>query len=758
MDAALAQTGDVEDPLAAAVRATRMPIVVTNPRLADNPLVFVNDAFCKLTGYARSELLGRNCRLLQGPKTNQGEVTKLRGSVLAQQPVDIEILNYCKDGTPFWNRLHIVPLHDVSGTLIYFFASQLDVTAERDRLASLERQNAALLEEMAARQRADLSNAAKSRFLAVASHDIRQPLQSLLLLQGTLAKMVHGQAAGTLIGRLGHMLDSMSSMLTSLLDLNQIEAGAVRIEVGAVRIEDILDRIIDGFAFDAHAKGLVLRVVACSLYVHSDARLLEQMVRNLVANAVKYTDVGKILLGCRRHDGMLRLEVWDTGIGIPQLEVEAIFQEYHQLEYGSHRSNHGLGLGLAIVQRLAGLLHHTIQVSSRPGSGSMFSIELPLAGGDAIIPKHQAVGVIEDGLARLARRTIAILLIEDDPETSASLSALLEDEGYSVVVSRDCVLALAMVERDDLRPDLIMTDSRLPADRNGPAFTMRLQQLLGYDIPVIMLTGEVSTELFAGVELPNHLRLTKPVKLRELTQAVQRALSVARSVTAVASRAEAATEPGLTGCLVLVVDDNEHIGDAIRTVIEADGGLVETYATSEAFMAAYRPGPRACLLVDAYLPGMNGIDLLRQLRHDGDTLPAIMITGNSDVAMAVAAMKAGASDFIEKPVGAAELLASIRRAIDSSAGLERLAAWRETASSHLGGLTERQRQIMVMVLAGQPSKNIAADLGISQRTVENHRASVMRKTGAKSLPALARLALAANWGGADGEIVMPALG
>ncbi len=150
-------------------------------------------------------------------------------------------------------------------------------------------------------------------------------------------------------------------------------------------------------------------------------------------------------------------------------------------------------------------------------------------------------------------------------------------------------------------------------------------------------------------------------------------------------------------------------------------------------------------MIDAYLPGMNGIELLRQLTLSGHRLPAIMITGNSDVAIAVQAMKAGAVDFIEKPIGRSELLAGVDRALEQSRDSSALAAWRETASGHVAALTRRQREIMELVLAGQPSKNIAADLRISQRTVENHRAAIMRRTGAKSLPALARLALAAAW-------------
>ena len=178
-------------------------------------------------------------------------------------------------------------------------------------------------------------------------------------------------------------------------------------------------------------------------------------------------------------------------------------------------------------------------------------------------------------------------------------------------------------------------------------------------------------------------------------------------------------------------------------MLEEDGRIVEDYAACEAFLEAYRPGREACLLIDAYLPGMSGLELLQRLNEAGHRLPAIMITGNGDVPMAVQAMKAGASDFIEKPIGRDELLASIERALEASRDSSKLSAWREEAADRVASLTPRERQIMELVLAGHPSKNIAADLGISQRTVENHRAAIMKRTGSKSLPALARLALAA---------------
>ena len=199
--------------------------------------------------------------------------------------------------------------------------------------------------------------------------------------------------------------------------------------------------------------------------------------------------------------------------------------------------------------------------------------------------------------------------------------------------------------------------------------------------------------------------------------------------------------------VIFVVDDDSHVREAIRSVLEEDGRTVEDFAACEAFLEAYRPGREACLLIDAYLPGMNGLELLQRLQMPAHRLPAIMITGNSDVPMAVQAMKAGASDFIEKPIRPRRIARQRRSRAGTVAGFEQT-VWHggRTRRNHVAGLTPRQRQIMDMVLAGHPSKNIAADLGISQRTVENHRASIMKKTGSKSLPALARLALAAGAG------------
>jgi two-component system CheB/CheR fusion protein len=659
-----------------------------------------------------------------------------------------------------WYMRRILPYrtdnNGVEGVVITF----VDMTDRRHVAQALE----------AAKRQAQLANVAKSRFLAAASHDLRQPLQTLALLQGLLAKAVEGERAQQLVARLDDTLGTISGMLNTLLDINQIDAGTVGVEMADFPISDLLERLRDEFTYHAQAQGLALRVVPCGLSIHTDPRLLEQMIRNLLSNALKYTRQGKVLLGCRRHRGMLSVEVWDTGIGIPEAELQAIFEEYHQLDNAARERNRGLGLGLSIVQRLAKLLGHRVSVRSQPGKGSVFAIEVALPPAVAEPPCDLGRRGAAGGIADAAGHTGAILVVEDDPEVRELLELLLTHEGHQTVAAPDGRTALDLVARGAIQPDLIVADYNLPNGMNGLQVAAQLRERLHRTIPVIVLTGDISTGALRSIALQDCVQLNKPVKVNELTQAIQRLLPIQSSALqspvqsgvhpqapqpVAAVPVAAAGNPGPP--VIIVVDDDNQVRAAIREVLEEAGRAVEDYSSCEAFLAAYRPGREACLLIDAYLPGMSGIDLLRRLGDAGHRLPAIMITGHSDVPIAVQAMKAGALDFIEKPVGHDELLASVERALELSRDDNALIACREAAAHHMASLTARQRQIMERVLSGEPSKNIAADLGISQRTVENHRASIMKRTGAKSLPALARLALAAV-GSAIDEPARPTAG
>ncbi len=637
-----------------------------------------------------------------------------------------------QSGVWFLRRILPYRTHDdsVEGVVITF----TDVT-ERKRIAgALD----------AARQAAELASRAKSRFLAAASHDLRQPLQTLALLQGLLSKKVESDAARQLVARFGETLTAMSGMLNTLLDINQIEAGVVRAEKTDFPVNDLFDQLRQEFHYHAQAQGLAMRVVPCGLWIHSDRRLLEQMLRNLLSNALKYTESGKVLLGCRRHGDMLCIEVGDTGVGIPEAEYAAIFDEYHQLDNAARERSRGLGLGLSIVQRLGVLLGHRVRVHSRPGKGSIFSVEVARAWREMASPP-QAKRPAPDGRQdHDGGPAGTVLIVEDDPEVRDLLELLLKEEGYRTMMARDGAAALDMAAKGRAEPDLLLADYNLPGGMNGLQLGAKLRENLHRALPIIILTGDISTGTLRDIAREGYVQLNKPVKLKELTETIRHLLSD------VTGPARVPIPGGKAGPVIFVVDDDRQLRAAIRSVLEDDGRTVEDYPSCEAFLGAWHPGHDGCLLVDAYLPGMNGIELLRKLHEADHRLPAIMITGDSDVHMAVEAMKAGAVDFIEKPISDGELLASITRALEQSRDADKRAAWREAAAGHIVDLTARQRQVMEMVLAGHPSKNIAADLGISQRTVENHRASIMRKTGAKSLPALARLALAAAWSDADG--------
>ena len=267
-----------------------------------------------------------------------------------------------------WYACRVVPYRTkesrIEGVVITFS----DITARKQAEDGLN----------AARLLAENANLGKSRFLAAASHDLRQPLQTVSLLQGLLARKLKDRPELELVARSEEALMAMSGMLNTLLDINQLEAGVVRPEFVDFPINDLLERMRTEFAYHMKAHGLDWRVVPCRLAVRSDPRLLEQMIRNLLSNAVKYTKTGGVLLGCRRRGARLRIEIWDTGLGIPEGQLRAIFQEFHQIDNPAREAGRGLGLGLAIVQRLGDLLSHRVDVRSRPGSGSVFSIEVAL--------------------------------------------------------------------------------------------------------------------------------------------------------------------------------------------------------------------------------------------------------------------------------------------------------------------------------------------------------------------------------------------
>jgi two-component system CheB/CheR fusion protein len=634
--------------------------------------------------------------------------------------------------TGAWYVKRIMPYRASNKTVGGVVITFSDITARRNIAYALE----------VAERKAQLANLGKTRFLAAASHDLRQPLQTLVLLHEMLAKNVVNEKAKKLVVRLDETVGAMTGMLNALLDINQIEAGTVVTEKVTFPINELFQRLQNEFAFHAQAQNLELHVVPCSLSINTDPRLLEQMIRNLLSNALKYTKTGKVLLGCRRQKNQISIEIWDTGIGIPVTEQQAIFDEYHQLDISARERSRGLGLGLSIVKRLAELLGHRITVRSQHGHGSGFSIEVKLP---PVVPPLRRE-ILPDKKPTKPKSTkskqLSILLVEDEVSVKELLQLLLEGEGHDVVAAADGNEALKLVASGQQNFDILLTDYNLPNGMDGLELAANLRKKLGHQLPTIVLSGNISTGLLREIAEQNCVHLNKPVKLDILMATIERMLTK-KSLSPVKPTPITVPHSHPDKASIFIVDDDHLVCEALCSVFADAGYDCASFDSSESFLATYKPGREGCLLIDAYLPGMNGLELIQHLRKIGDNIPAIMITGNSDVTMAVEAMKAGASDFIEKPIGSLELIASVERALDQTKDSGKRDAWNSAAAKHIADLTPRQREIMDMVVAGHPSKNIAADLKISQRTVENHRAAVMERTGCKSIPALARLALAA---------------
>ena len=442
---------------------------------------------------------------------------------------------------------------------------------------------------------------------------------------------------------------------------------------------------------------------------------------------------------------MLAIEVWDTGIGVPADQFEAIFEEYRQLDNAARERSRGLGLGLPIVKRLGDLLGHPVRVASRLGRGTVFAIDVAINIDAAPhVSKLQAPPAPPE--PKRAPQAVhptggEILLVEDDPEIREMLALYLRELGHRPTAVSDGAEALDMMVRKAVRPDVILTDYNLPGVMNGVQLIAGLRNQAGRHIPAIMLTGDTSAAVMQDIAAQDCTQLHKPVPLAELQDTIH---ALMPSLAPPRRR-----PPGSP--IVVIIDDDSQLRQALREILEDDGNAVEDHPSCEAFMAVHELGSSmpgdGCLLVDAALPGLSGLDLLHRLRNAGDRLPTIMITGQGDPHGAVEAMRAGALDYLEKPVSRCELLTAVRHALEVSLDMNKRAARRDAAAASIAGLTERQKQVMGLVIAGHPSKNIAADLGISQRTVENHRAAIMEKTGSTSLPALARLAMTAAWAG-----------
>lgn len=348
------------------------------------------------------------------------------------------------------------------------------------------------------------ANLAKSRFLAVASHDLRQPLHALNLFVAQLGSTTSSSEKAALTRNIGSAIDSMNRLFNELLDISRLDAGALTPRISVFAIGDVLAQIETTFALAAHEKGLHFVVVKCAAWVESDSILLGRILLNLVSNAVRYTSVGGVVVGCRRIASGLRIDVFDSGAGIAEDQRGAIFGEFYRLQPEGQEVGEGLGLGLAIVERLCSLLGHPLALTSVHGKGSRFSVSVPLA--PAGLParrqrsSHPRMDVLDGRV---------VVVIDDDPLVRDGTKGLLTSWGCRVVIAQSSEEATRSL--DGVTPDLIISDLHLPGARSGVEAIEDLRREFGAGVPAFLISGDISIGQSGKVGLAGHPLLHKPV-------------------------------------------------------------------------------------------------------------------------------------------------------------------------------------------------------------------------------------------------------
>ncbi|MCR6629667.1 MAG: ATP-binding protein [Magnetospirillum sp.] len=512
---ALAKTGGALRASEAERRRAEDSLLAAKER-AEEILSSITDGFYALDGAWRFTYINQRAQQILGKRPDQVlgcnffEVfPQVRGTVVHQTYARVlterqpEQFDFISPILKRWTSFSVYPAGD-GGIAVYF----RDIS---DRKAT----EAALI---AAKDEAERANLAKSQFLAAASHDLRQPVQSLFFFHDILAGKLRSHPCAAVVATMHSALDAIKGLLDGLLDISRLHAGIIEVAVADFPLGSLLDRMAAEYAAPAEAQGIRLRLVSTGAWVRSDAAQLERMLRNLLDNALKYTPPGgTVLMGCRRAGAELRVQVIDNGPGIPADRLEAVFDEFVQLGNPERDRAKGLGLGLAIVRHLGRLLGHEVILGSRLGHGTVFTVMVPLgrSGQREEMPPARPDAHAGAGLA---------LVVDDEALVLDGLRTMLEDWGWEVLAAKGAEGALRLAQATSRRPDVIIADYRLHGEETGVKVIGTLNAHFGSAVPAVVLTGDTSPERVAECAGSGALLLHKPVD----PAALQAALALVR--------------------------------------------------------------------------------------------------------------------------------------------------------------------------------------------------------------------------------------
>ncbi|ODU91041.1 MAG: hybrid sensor histidine kinase/response regulator [Thiobacillus sp. 65-69] len=369
---------------------------------------------------------------------------------------------------------------------------------------------------------AERANSAKSRFFAAASHDLRQPLHALSLFVATLKARNRQPETQPLIDNIEASTAAMELLFNALLDISRLDAGAIEAHPVHFPLQRMFDELDKQFSALASEKQLRLRFRPCPFTLHSDPLLIERILVNLIANAIRYTDDGGVLVACRQHGRMVRISVFDTGRGIPEDQQESVFHEFVQLHNAARDRSKGLGLGLAIVSRLGRLLGHRVALRSRMGHGSVFSIDVPL--GDPSLIQRAAPPATPGQMPDDA----LVLLVDDEPAILRGMAELFDNWNIDLVTAHSADEAEHWLDSVGRPPDVIVSDYRLP-DGDGIDVVMRLRHRYGHDLPAILITGDTAPETIQRIGQAGFPLLHKPLRPAKLRALLTHLIQQSRS-------------------------------------------------------------------------------------------------------------------------------------------------------------------------------------------------------------------------------------
>jgi len=475
-------------------------------------ILFVNHQVTALLGYEPQDILARQIETLMPERFRSRHLAHRRGYAegarFRPMGIDLELYALHKDGSELPVEISLSPIRDGERLLV---AAAIRDVSERKRIQ---------IELVRASEAAERANQAKSRFLATASHDLRQPLQTLALLNGSLRRIVREPTALEAVGQQSQAIEAMSRLLNALLDISKLESGAIHPDPSDFRVAALLDEMRSEFASLAADKGLELRIDSAAQYAHSDPSLVGQVLRNLVSNAIKYTQRGWVELRSRVNGRSVEISVADTGIGIAPEQLPYIYDEFYQVGVASNATRDGYGLGLSIVHRIVSLLGLKLRVQSSYGAGSVFTLDVPVGAAAAAAAAAAADAAPQAHAAEPRARAPQILLVDDDPGVRNATAMLLKVEGYRVLSAGSLEEARRVLAANpDL--DLLATDYHLTDGCTGVDVIAAARSMLGRRVPAVLVTGDTSSSMRELQADPSVRFASKPINADQFLELLQ---------------------------------------------------------------------------------------------------------------------------------------------------------------------------------------------------------------------------------------------